>query len=124
MTLCTAIVSALSGIPVRREVAMTGEITLRGRVLPIGGLKEKTMAAYRAGVKTVIIPQDNLPDLEDIDPVVKNALAFVPASDAETVLKAALVKPTEPIITHESSYISQEMPIVPMDKKPAVINIQ
>ncbi len=124
VTLCTAIVSALSGIPVRREVAMTGEITLRGRVLPIGGLKEKTMAAYRAGVKTVIIPQDNLPDLEDIDPVVKNALAFVPASDAETVLKAALVKPTEPIITHESSYISQEMPIVPMDKKPAVINIQ
>ena len=124
VTLCTAIVSALSGIPVRREVAMTGEITLRGRVLPIGGLKEKTMAAYRAGVKTVIIPQDNLPDLEDIDPVVKNALAFVSASDAETVLKAALVKPTEPIITHESSYISQEMPIVPMDKKPAVINIQ
>ena len=86
VTLCTAIVSALSGIPVRREVAMTGEITLRGRVLAIGGLKEKTMAAYRAGVKTVIIPQDNLPDLEDIDPVVKEALTFVPASDAENTL--------------------------------------
>ena len=124
VTLCTAIVSALSGIPVRREVAMTGEITLRGRVLAIGGLKEKTMAAYRAGVKTVIIPQDNLPDLEDIDPVVKEALTFVPASDAETVLKAALVRPAEQKAAHEKSFISQEIPLISMDKKPAVMNIQ
>ena len=124
VTLCTAIVSALSGIPVRREVAMTGEITLRGRVLAIGGLKEKTMAAYRAGVKTVIIPQDNLPDLEDIDPVVKEALTFVPASDAETVLKAALVRPTEQKAAHEKSFISQEIPLISMDKKHAVMNIQ
>lgn len=124
VTLCTAIVSALSGIPVRREVAMTGEVTLRGRVLAIGGLKEKTMAAYRAGVKTVIIPQDNLPDLEDIDPVVKEALTFVPAADVETALKAALVKPTEPIITHEKPFVSQEMPLISMENTPAVINIQ
>ena len=124
VTLCTAIVSALSGIPVRREVAMTGEITLRGRVLAIGGLKEKTMAAYRAGVKTVIIPQDNLPDLEDIDPVVKEALTFVPATDAETVLKAALVRPAEQKSSHEKSFISQEIPLISMDKKLAVMNIQ
>lgn len=124
VTLCTAIVSALSGIPVRREVAMTGEITLRGRVLAIGGLKEKTMAAYRAGVKTVIIPQDNLSDLEDIDPVVKDALTFVPAADAETVLKAALVKPVEPIITHEKPLISREIPLISLENTPAVINIQ
>ena len=124
VTLCTAIVSALSGIPVRREVAMTGEITLRGRVLAIGGLKEKTMAAYRAGVKTVIIPQDNLPDLEDIDPVVKEALTFVPATDAETVLKAALVRPAEQKSAREKSFISQEIPLISMDKKPAVMNIQ
>jgi ATP-dependent Lon protease len=99
VTICTAALSALSGIPVRREVAMTGEISLRGRVLPIGGLKEKTMAAYRAGVKTVIIPEDNLPDLEEIDDVVKKAITFVPAKQIKTVLDAALVrkyKPTPP----------------------------
>ena len=70
---------------------MTGEITLRGRVLPIGGLREKTMAAYRAGVRTVVIPAENEPDLADIDPVVSGALRFVTAERIDTVLDAALV---------------------------------
>lgn len=125
VTLCTAIVSALSGLPVRHDVAMTGEITLRGRVLAIGGLKEKTMAAYRAGVKTVIIPSDNLPDLEEIDETVRKNLTFIPASEIETVLDAALVRPTEPLISHEIPYLAPEIPLMPMsDKKPAIMNIQ
>ena len=93
VTLTTALVSALSGTPVRRDVAMTGEITLRGKVLAIGGLKEKSMAAYRAGAKTVCIPKDNVPDLEEIDEVVKAAIKFVPAEDISTVLETALVLP-------------------------------
>jgi len=90
ITMTTAIVSALTEIPVRKDVAMTGEITLRGRVLPIGGLKEKTMAAYRVGVKTVIIPKDNLPDLYEVDPVVKEAVEFKSVSHIDEVLEAAL----------------------------------
>lgn len=93
VTLTTALVSALSGIPVRRDIAMTGEITLRGKVLPIGGLKEKTMAAYRAGVTTVCIPKENVPDLEEIDEKVKQNVRFVPAEDISTVLETALVMP-------------------------------
>ena len=93
VTLTTALVSALSGTPVRRDVAMTGEITLRGKVLPIGGLKEKTMAAYRAGITTVCIPKDNEPDLEEIDEAVRNSIRFVPAEDIGTVLETALVLP-------------------------------
>ena len=93
VTLTTALISALSGTPVRRDVAMTGEITLRGKVLAIGGLKEKSMAAYRAGVKTVCIPKDNVPDLEEIDEVVKAGIRFVPAEDISTVLETALVLP-------------------------------
>ena len=97
VTICTALVSALSGTPVHREVAMTGEITLRGRVLPIGGLREKTMAAYRAGIRTVVIPQENLPDLAEVDPVVKEQIRFVPAERIDTVLETALVrKPQKP----------------------------
>ena len=91
VTVCTAIVSALTGTPVRRDIAMTGEISLRGRVLPIGGLKEKTMAAMRNGVGTVIIPADNEPDLEEIDPTVRKALNFVLADKVDTVLETALV---------------------------------
>jgi len=75
---------------VRNDIAMTGEITIRGRVLPIGGLKEKTMAALRAGIKTVLIPADNEPDLANIDPTVKNALTFITAAHMDDVLKAAL----------------------------------
>lgn len=93
VTLTTALVSALSGTPVRRDVAMTGEITLRGKVLAIGGLKEKTMAAYRAGVKTVCIPKENEPDIDELDDVVKNSLKFVVAEDINTVLETALVLP-------------------------------
>ena len=94
VTIVTALVSALTGIPVRREVAMTGEISLRGKVMPIGGLKEKSMAAYRAGIKTVIIPKENQPDLSEFDKAVLEALNFVPVERIEEVLKAALTGPS------------------------------
>lgn len=90
VTVTTAMVSALTGIPVRRDVAMTGEISIRGRVLPIGGLKEKTMAALRYGVSTVIIPEENLRDLDEIDPIVRKSLNFVTAKTVDTVLDTAL----------------------------------
>jgi len=95
VTMTTALVSALSGIPVRRDVAMTGEITLHGKVLPIGGLKEKSMAAYRAGIKTVIFPKENVPDLEEVDDVVKNNINFIPAEKIQTVLENALAAPVK-----------------------------
>ncbi len=88
----TAIVSVLTGIPVRKEIAMTGEVTLRGRVLPIGGLKEKLLAALRGGVETVLIPQDNAKDLADIPDNVKNALKIIPVSTVDEVLKHALTR--------------------------------
>lgn len=91
VTVCTAMVSALTGKPVRRDVAMTGEISIRGRVLPIGGLKEKTMAALRHGIKTVIIPQANVKDLEEIDQTVRQALNFISVKEVSAVLDAALV---------------------------------
>ena len=93
VTMTTALVSALANIPVRRDVAMTGEVTLRGNVLPIGGLKEKTMAAYAAGVKTVCIPADNVGDLDEIDPIARENLTFIPCRRASEVLAAALVMP-------------------------------
>ncbi len=88
----SAMISALTNVPADKSVAMTGEITLRGRVLPIGGLKEKTMAAFRAGIKTVIIPEENLPDLDEIDPTVRAALRFVPVSHMDQVLPEILVQ--------------------------------
>lgn len=91
ITVCTAIVSALTGRAVRHDIAMTGEISLRGRVLPIGGLKEKTMAALRNGVNTVIVPVDNEPDLDEIDPTVKSALNFVLADNVDKVIDIALL---------------------------------
>ena len=90
IAVCTAMVSALTGVSVRRDIAMTGEISIRGRVLPIGGLKEKTMAALRHGIRTVIIPKDNEKDLEQIDQTVRNALNFITATHIDTVLGAAL----------------------------------
>ena len=102
VTVCTAMVSALTNTPVRRDVAMTGEISLRGRVMQIGGLKEKTMAALRHGISTVIIPQDNLRDLEEIDQTVRNSLNFVAARTIDTVLETALVRTNSanaPILT-------------------------
>ena len=90
VTVCTAMISALTGISVRSDVAMTGEISIRGRVLPIGGLKEKTMAALRHGIRTVIIPEANKKDLEQIDQTVRKALNFVTAQSIDTVLRTAL----------------------------------
>lgn len=90
VTMTTALVSALMKRPVRRDVAMTGEITLQGRVLPIGGLKEKLLAAQRMGVKTVIIPKENIRDLNEIEDNVKNLLEIIPVSDAEKVIEVAL----------------------------------
>jgi ATP-dependent Lon protease len=94
ITMATALISALSGCAVRGDVAMTGEITIRGRVLPIGGLKEKTMAAYKAGMKTVILPKDNLPDLEEVESVVKENLTFVGVSTLDEVLPVAFADDT------------------------------
>ena len=91
IAMATAITSALWNIPVHHEIAMTGEITLRGRVLPIGGLKEKTMAAYRAGIKKVIIPADNTSDLAEIDEVVKKSVEFCPVEKVDQVLEMALL---------------------------------
>jgi ATP-dependent Lon protease len=88
-------VSALTNTPVRRDVAMTGEISIRGRVLPIGGLKEKTMAALRHGISTVIIPKDNERDLQEIDQTVRKSLNFITAQTVDTVLDAALNKKRE-----------------------------
>ncbi len=93
VTMTTALVSALSGIPVRADVAMTGEITLHGRVMPIGGLREKSMAAYKAGIRTVLIPEDNRADLEEVDDVVKEAVTFIPVRYLSEVLSIALAQP-------------------------------
>ncbi len=90
ITICIGVISALTGIPVRRDLAMTGEITLRGRILPIGGLKEKTMAALRTGVSTVIIPAGNEPDLEEIDQTVRRSLKFVTADHVDAIIDVAL----------------------------------
>jgi len=97
VAMATAIVSVLTGVPIRRDIAMTGEVTLRGRVLPIGGLKEKLLAALRSGVKTVLIPQENTKDLQDIPDNVKAGLEIIPVSSVDEVLRCALVSPLTPI---------------------------
>ena len=97
IAMATSIVSVMTGIPVRRDVAMTGEITLRGRVLPIGGLKEKLLAALRAGIKTVFIPRDNEKDLVEIDAVVKKDLTIIPVGHVDEVIMQALARKPEPI---------------------------
>ncbi|MGE5472639.1 MAG: endopeptidase La [Ignavibacteriales bacterium] len=102
ITICTAIISALTGIPIRKDVAMTGEITLRGRVLPIGGLKEKVIAAHRAGIKTVIIPEENKKDVEEIPETVRTQMKFVYASSIDTVIRTALAKHIHKNISHNS----------------------
>lgn len=91
VTIATSLVSALTGLKIRNDIAMTGEITLRGRVLPIGGLKEKSMAAYRAGMKTVIIPNDNVSDLDDVDQKVKDNIEFIPVKNVEQVWNSAII---------------------------------
>ncbi|MEE7477355.1 endopeptidase La [Methylobacterium hispanicum] len=97
IAMATAIISTLTGIPVRRDVAMTGEVTLRGRVLPIGGLKEKLLAALRGGIKTVLIPEENAKDIAEVPDSVKNGLEIVPVSRMDQVLERALVRQPEPI---------------------------
>jgi ATP-dependent Lon protease len=93
--ICTAMVSILTGIPVRADVAMTGEITLRGEVLPIGGLKEKLLAAHRGGIKIVLIPEENLKDLAEIPDNVKNRLEILPVKWIDQVLELALERRPE-----------------------------
>ncbi len=93
VTMITALVSELSGTPVRHDIAMTGEITLTGRVLPIGGLPEKSMAAFRNRIRTILIPKDNLSDLDEVDELIKSSVTFVPVSFVSQVLENALVKP-------------------------------
>lgn len=100
ITLATAMISALTGIPVRKNVAMTGEITLRGRVLPIGGLKEKVLAAHRAGITTIIVPMDNKKDIDDIPENVRKKIKFVFASGMDIVLSTALLRPKGKQITN------------------------
>lgn len=115
VTLTTALISALSGQPVRHSIAMTGEITLHGNVLPIGGLKEKSMAAYREGIKTVLIPKDNSSDLHEVDGEVKKAIRFVPVSDLAQVLKAALIVPVH-TAPHVSAGVPQATQLIAAEK--------
>lgn len=91
VTITTGLISALTGKPVKRDIAMTGEITIKGRVLAIGGLKEKAMAAYAGGVKTVFIPKENLPDLDEVDDKVKENVEFIPVSNVEEIISSALI---------------------------------
>jgi len=97
VTMLTALVSLLTGVRVRHDVAMTGEITLRGRVLPIGGLKEKVLAAHRAGIKRVIVPERNVPDLEEVPDEIKRELEIVPVSTMGDVILAALEQQEPPL---------------------------
>ncbi len=113
VAMLTSIVSVLTGIPVRRDVAMTGEITLRGRVLPIGGLKEKLLAALRGGIKTVVIPKENEKDLAEIPDNVKRHLHIIPAGTADDVLKIALVRPLSPIEWDEEAEVRSIPPTPP-----------
>jgi ATP-dependent Lon protease len=103
IAMVTAIISVLTGIPVVKDVAMTGEITLRGRVLPIGGLKEKLLAALRGGIKKVLIPEENVKDLVEIPDEVKKKIEIIPVSRLEDVLKTALVRMPEPIVWDEAA---------------------
>ncbi|MCQ2418443.1 MAG: endopeptidase La [Clostridia bacterium] len=116
ITVCTAMVSALSGAPVRRDVAMTGEISIRGRVLPIGGLKEKTMAALRHGVSTVIIPQDNEKDLDEIDQTVRQALNFVTVDHVSKVLSFVLDFSACEAQSRQFAAPKLEIPVAPKPK--------
>ena len=110
VAMVTAIVSVMTGIPVHRDVAMTGEITLRGRVLPIGGLKEKLLAALRGGIKTVLIPEENAKDLVEINDSIKSGLDIIPVSRMDEVLTRALVRKPEPIVWEEATAKPVDVP--------------
>jgi len=120
VAMVTSIVSVLTGIPVRKDIAMTGEITLRGRVLPIGGLKEKLLAALRGGLKTVLIPKDNEKDLAEIPDNVKNELVIMPVASVDELLKNALVKPLTPITWNEEGETPAVIAPKP-DDRPGVV---
>ncbi|MGP8232497.1 MAG: endopeptidase La [Methylovirgula sp.] len=121
VAMATAIVSTLTGIPVRRDIAMTGEITLRGRVLPIGGLKEKLLAALRGGMKKVLIPEENAKDLAEIPNAVKNNLEIVPVSRMDEVLKHALVRQPVPIVWEEDAKRIESSPVAGEDEASGLI---
>jgi ATP-dependent Lon protease len=118
VAMVTAIVSMMTGIPVKRDVAMTGEITLRGRVLPIGGLKEKLLAALRAGIKTVIIPDENAKDLTEIPDELKNVLDIRTVSRMDEVVKIAFVRPPQPIVWEEEGEDGGKI-VPPKEETPA-----
>lgn len=113
ISMATALASALTGRPVRKDVAMTGEITLRGRVLPIGGLKEKSLAAHRAGIKTIIIPEENHKDLEEIPETVRNEMKFVEVSHMDEVLAIALTEKSVYEETNGLEFLRDEVPVLP-----------
>jgi ATP-dependent Lon protease len=108
VAMATAIVSVLTGIQVRKDIAMTGEITLRGHVLPIGGLKEKLLAALRGGVRTVLIPKDNEKDLADIPDNVKTGLEIIPVATVDEVLAKALTRPVTPVDWTEEDELADD----------------
>jgi len=108
--LVTSIVSTMTGVPVRREIAMTGEVTLRGRVLPIGGLKEKLLAALRGGIETVLIPKDNEKDLVEIPANIRKGLKIIPVEHVDEVLRLALTQPLEAIDWTEADELAAQPP--------------
>ena len=108
VTITTGLISALTGREVRRDIAMTGEVTIRGRVLPIGGLKEKSMAAYRGGVKTVFIPKENIPDLDEVDETVRANVEFIPVSYVSDIIDAALISHDEETVQRFSAPAAKE----------------
>ena len=117
--ICTAMVSVLTGIPVRADVAMTGEITLRGEVLPIGGLKEKLLAAHRGGIKTVLIPEENVKDLPDIPDNIKNRLEIHPVKWIDQVLEWALERQPSPLPAK-----ADEVPIPPVEPQDVITAVK
>jgi ATP-dependent Lon protease len=121
VAMVTSIVSVLTGIPIRRDVAMTGEITLRGRVLPIGGLKEKLLAALRGGLKTVLIPRENEKDLAEIPDNVKRGMTIIPVGTVDELLKHALVTAPVPIEWVDDGAAAPVVPEKPKDERPGVI---
>lgn len=120
LAICVCVISALAGIPVRRDVAMTGEISLRGRVMPIGGLREKTMAAMRAGIKTVIIPRENERDLDEIDPSVRAALSFVAVDHIDSALGTALGKKLDSRSAAAGKCVREDMVVPLLDQSTPV----
>ncbi len=121
VTVTTALVSALSGCPVRADIAMTGEVTLLGHVLPIGGLREKSMAAYKAGIRTVLIPEENVSDLAEIDPIVAEAIEFLPVTEVSQVLAEAI---THPHGSSKTSAAKKANSIPRLPKQPSLHNTE